>query len=1127
MHRTLDRGWRFVRLPLDSTKDQADRAEKLPVDMPHDWLIRNTDNLYEDGAGWYYLSLPFSEKDAGKRVTLRFDGVYMDADILWNGETVCTHRYGYTAFTADVSGLVRPGGNELCVHVRHQSPNSRWYSGAGIFRPVTLYVTEPFALLPDGVRVNTVPGPDGRWRLEGTAEAAGQPDGAGFPAGLLPPEGVLMSRIAREGTGLNAFSFEIPRPALWEPEHPALYTLRLTLNGDTVEKRVGLRETRFDPNEGFFLNGRHMKLQGVCLHHDLALLGAAFHRDAAQRQLRVMREMGVNAVRTAHNPPAEEFLDLCDETGMLVMDELFDMWELPKTAYDNARFFPDTWQEDTASFVRRDRCHPCVILWSIGNEIQDLHVSARGQEWTRKLMDEVRLHDSVHAPVTFASNYMPWEGAQQCADIIQLPGYNYGENLYEKHHRQHPDWVIFGSETGSVLQSRGVYHFPMSEEILSEEDLQCSDLLNSNTSWGARDVPAMLTNDRLNPYTLGQFIWAGIDYIGEPTPYHTRSCYFGQADTACFPKNSYYLYQAYWTDRPVIHIAAVWDWNEGQLIDVPVMTNAASCELFLNGRSLGRKEVCLDSGEKALPVWQVPYEPGVLRAAGYGASGRILCEDRRESFADSFRLKLLAESETVPAGGIAFIQVSAEDVQGRPVMNACDRVRVRVSDGGVLLGLDNGDSADEDGYRTDCRRLFSGRLLIMAAALEAGPLTVRAEAEGLLPAEITLQTVPSARPCLLSARSAAEASPGKKGRDIRKITLQAERTPAVLSPAHPACTFRVSVSPEGADRQPLSFRVVNRQGVDVPYAKAEAAGGAVTVTTRGDGEFYLRATAANGATHARVISQMEIRAEGFGSASLDPYTFLSGSLGDVRLGGITPGNEKGISFARDGWSLIGFSGVDFGPVGSDTLTLPIFALNSDLHRITVWDGVPDAGGRQISVLSYRKPSRWNVYQAETWKLPEVLRGLHTLCFSTDQKFHLKGFSFEKQSRAFRGDRALSADRVYGDSFRRTEEAVGHIGNNVTLYFEHMDFGGGGRMTLLLDGLTRHEKDALTFLAKNRAGEETVETLMFTRTEAHGPQRFSVRVPTGECEVSFVFLPGSDFDFYAFRFEPEKTQKPEE
>ena len=1123
MKKTLMEGWRFVRLPLDSTKEQADRAEKRPVDMPHDWLIWQADRLYEDGAGWYYRMLDFSAEETNKRIVLHFDGVYMDADILVNGEAVLTHRYGYTAFFAELSGRVHEGPNELCVHIRHQSPNSRWYSGAGIFRPVTLSVTEPFALLEDGVRVETLPTDNGSWEVRGTAEAAGTPDGTVFCAELLAPDGKPAGTLSQEGKSLNAFSFRIAEPSLWDTEHPSLYTLRLTLHEDTVEKKIGLRETRFDPEKGFFLNGRHMKLHGVCLHHDLGLLGAAFHRDAALRQLRVMREMGVNAVRTAHNPPAEEFLDLCDETGMLVLDELLDMWELPKTTYDNARFFPDTWQEDVASFVRRDRCHPCVILWSIGNEIQDLHVSPRGQKWTRKLMEEVRLHDAVHAPVTFGSNYMPWEGAQKCADIIKLPGYNYAESYYDKHHRQHPDWVIYGSETGSLLQSRGIYHFPMDEAILSEEDLQCSDLLNSNTSWGAQDLPKMLTDDRVNPYTLGQFVWSGIDYIGEPTPYHTRSCYFGQADTACFPKNSYYLYQAYWTEKPMIHIAAVWDWNEGQLIDVPVMTNAASCELFLNGVSLGKKAVSLDEKEKALSVWQVPYAPGTLRAVGYDAQGKKLCEEEISSFTDSVRLKITAENVNVPVGGIAFLTITALDEAGRPVQNACDRVRITVSGGGVLLGLDNGDSADEDGYRTDCRRLFSGKLLAMAAGLKEGPLTIQAQAEGLAPAEITLSVQPSDRPCPWTAQSAAVHAPAKPGRDIRKIHLIADKTPAMLTPEEPSCSFRVSVLPPEADQQPLSFRAVNRQGVEVPFACVRAEGDIVTVTARGDGDFYLRATAANGADHARVLSQMEISARGFGSANLNPYTFLSASLSDIRRGAITAGNEKGISFARDGWSMAGFANVDFGPAGSDTITLPIFALNSESYDITLWDGIPDEGGRKLAVLTYQKSSIWNVYQEETWRLPEVLRGVHTLCFSMEEKVHLKGFSFERQSRAFRGNSALNADRVYGDSFERTKEAVAHIGNNVTLGFEHMDFGAGGQMTLFVDGLTRHEQDALSIRIRNEQGEETVDTLMFKRSKAHGPQRFSVKAPAGECEVSFVFLPGGDFDFYSFRFEPEHTE----
>ncbi len=1120
MHCVLHNGWRFCRLPLGSSLEEARGAGPRGVDMPHDWLIYQADRLYEDGCGWYFYPLTLSGEQAQSRVVLHFDGVYQDADVLLNGEKLMTHRYGYTPFFVDLSGKVRPGENELCVCVRYQAPNSRWYSGAGIFRDVTLYVTEPYALLPDGVSVRTDFDENGDCLVSVDAECCGEPRDALVSAVLLAPDGSEVFSQTKPAASVNTFSVLLHAPKRWDIDSPQLYTLRLSVPGDTLEKRIGLRETVFSPDKGFFLNGRHLKLQGVCLHHDLGLLGAAFHEDAARRQLRVMMEMGVNAVRTAHNPPAEKLLDLCDEMGLMVMDELYDMWEMPKTTYDNARFFPETYPEDVAAYVRRDRCHPCVILWSIGNEIQDMHVSARGQEWTRKLMEEVRRHDRHHAPVTFGSNYMPWEGAQKCADIVKLPGYNYAEKHYEEHHRLHPDWVIFGSETASLLQSRGIYHFPADASILAEEDLQCSELLNSRTSWGIQDLPAMLTADRVNPFTLGQFVWAGIDYIGEPTPYHTRSCYFGQTDTACFPKDSYYLYQAFWTNKPVVHIGGIWDWNEGQLIDVPVMTNTACCELFLNGVSLGKKPVDLTDEKHNWPMWKVAFTPGTLEAVGYDDKGLEIGRDIRTSFGDSVRLRLRADRGEIMAGGIAAVTVTAEDQDGRPVLNANDRVHMTVSGAGVLLGLDNGDSTDPDGYRTDCRRLFSGRLLAMAGALnEEGEIRFCASAEGLEPAEITVRVrrAEGSAP-VFTALSACPPARVLPGRDIRKIQLDLGGEPISLGPRTPSRTIRVKALPEDARPQPLSFRAVNAQGVTVPFARVEAQGDCVTITGLGDGVCYLRAAAANGEDHPRILSQLECRLSGFGAVSLDPYSLISGSLYDVHKGEITPGNEQGIAFAREGWSLAGFSHVDFGPVGSDEIVLPVFALNDERYMIGVWDGVPDEGGEKLADLAYQKPSIWNVYQEETYRLPRVLRGLHTLCFSMDQKVHLKGFRFIRQSRAFRGDSALHADQVYGDSFERTKDAVRHIGNNVSLLFEHMDFGEGGPVRLLLDGQTAHEKDAVTVHIRAKDGTETVETCLFEKRADRTEQPFCLTAPRGECGVTFVFLPGSDFDFYGFRFE---------
>lgn len=338
-------------------------------------------------------------------------------------------------------------------------------------------------------------------------------------------------------------------------------------------------------------------------------------------------------------------MELADEMGLLIVSEAFDMWERSKTPYDYARFYLQWWKRDVASWVRRDRNRPSLLMWSIGNEIYDTHADSRGQELTRELQAEVLIHDPRrNAFVTIGSNYMPWENAQKCADIVKVAGYNYAEKYYEQHHREHPDWIIYGSETCSTVQSRGVYHFPLAQSVLADDDQQCSSLGNSSTSWGAKSTEVCITEDRDAAFSLGQFLWTGFDYIGEPTPYHTKNSYFGQLDTAGFPKDSYYIYQAEWTDyrtHPMVHIFPYWDFSQGQLIDVRVCSNAPRIELFMNEIPQGIVEIDHVHGHKLLGEWQLPYAEGVLRAVAYDEQGRLLPQIRFPLSEMQRRLSLL------------------------------------------------------------------------------------------------------------------------------------------------------------------------------------------------------------------------------------------------------------------------------------------------------------------------------------------------------------------------------------------------------------------------------------------------------------------------------------------------------
>ena len=467
----------------------------VPVGLPHDWLIEQTNDLYENSAGWYRKNFLWNKTD-GELVSLCFDGVYMDCQIYVNRRLAKEWKYGYSAFEVAMTPYLQNGNNEIIVCVRHQSPNSRWYSGAGIYRDVRLRSVWETHIPKNGIYVTAIKKQKDMWSLEIDTEVICKEETTLVYTLFDEEECVVWDSReflnSQRDIIVHTVKTLVSNPQLWDICAPKRYCLKVGLWREEMllqEEAVwfGFRETAFDANKGFSLNGRHVKLKGVCEHHDLGCLGAAYNRTAMHRKFVMLQKMGVNAVRLSHNMPAADLMDLADEMGMLIVSEAFDMWERTKTDYDYGRFFKNWYQKDVASWIRRDRNHPSVIMWSVGNEIYDTHVDEGGQQIARALLLEVRKHDPKnHAPVTIGSNYMPWENAQKCADIIETVGYNYAENYYNPHHKIHPDWVIYGSETSSTVQSRGVYHFPYRRSVLAEEDLQCSALGNSTTSWGAK-----------------------------------------------------------------------------------------------------------------------------------------------------------------------------------------------------------------------------------------------------------------------------------------------------------------------------------------------------------------------------------------------------------------------------------------------------------------------------------------------------------------------------------------------------------------------------------------------------------------------------------------------------------------
>ncbi|SFF07658.1 beta-galactosidase [Paenibacillus catalpae] len=1146
----LNNDWYFSKHPLGTELNTIKQGgiDWSPITLPHDWLIYDSNNLYENSVGWYRKTINLEQTLSRKRYALRFEGVYMNATIYVNGHEAGTWKNGYSTFEIDMTPYLAAGDNEILVQVIHESPNSRWYSGAGIYRSVWLVASPDTYLASDGIYISAKKNEGDIWSVDidteivfaklanSSSEYKLRHTIRDAAATIIGQAEVVIPTESDMTVTANKL-LAVHHPELWDIEQPSCYTLQTELIADGAvidaeQQTFGFRTYEFDTEKGFFLNGRHLKLQGVCQHHDLGSLGAAVNKTALRRQIALLQEMGVNAIRTAHNMPAVELMELANEMGVLIVSEAYDMWERSKTTYDFARFYADWWEKDIASWVRRDRNHPSMLMWSIGNEIYDTHADERGQVLTAQLRDKVQFHDpKENAVVTIGSNYMPWENAQKCADLVKFAGYNYGDKYYKQHHEEHPDWFIYGSETCSTVQSRGIYHFPLAQSVLADDDEQCSSLGNSSTSWGARSTEACIIADRDAAFSLGQFLWTGFDYIGEPTPYHTKNSYFGQIDTAGFKKDAFYIYQAEWTDyrvKPMVHIFPYWDFSEGQLIDIRVCSNAPKIELFFNDESMGSYEIDHAHGEKLLGEWQIPYKKGVLRAVAYDESGNMIATDIQTSFGDAASVLLTPDKTTMSADGsdLVFVEISALDQDGRPVANANNRIHICVEGPGRLVGLDNGDSTDYDSYKGTNRRLFSGKLLaVIAPTLESGTITVRAASKGLMASEVTLASVapepaaPGDEYTLYAytAEQAAEAANLETDEiPVRKLEIICPQGNA-LSAENRSLPVHVVIHPSHATYRDVEWRVTNVAGVDANIASLKADGNQAEVTALSDGDFYLRCATRNGSDKIQLYALMEFRIDGIGQAFINPYEFVSAGYHSESSRNLTNGNERGVATSRDGESWICFDNIDFGTYGSDEITLPIFSLDSEQFTIELWEGVPGAPSASLlTQLSYHKPTRWNVYQDETYRLPRRLMGITSLTFVLKRKIHLKGIQFKKAVKAFERLEALEHNQIYGDTYSLASGAIENIGNNVSLVFQEMDFGDTGTRKLVLCGQSPIDNNTIHILFSGPEGE-TKQLIEFAYSEGYCEREYTLERITGYQTVTFIFLPGSQFNFRSFQF----------
>ena len=1154
--RRINSEWLFFKQPLSDTTTTLpaqNDSRFYPVNLPHDWLIANSADHYENSEGWYQKTissdiLPF-DASSDDDWLLYFEGVYMDCTIFVNGMQAGEWKYGYSSFEVRLTPFLKTGENTILVHVRYQSPNSRWYSGAGIYRSVWLKKVPAVHIASDGIAAETHLIENGKWSLcmHTTLEKEGiQQSAKDFFASENDNESTSLSLSfcvqTLDGTVILS---EIPEDTPvtltninpWGIGEPNLYKIVCTLseNGTAIQTETittGFRTTRFDTNEGFFLNDVHIKLKGVCQHHDLGALGSAVNRSAIKRQLTILKSMGVNAVRTTHNMPAVELLELADEMGILIVDEAFDMWEMSKTTYDYARFFKEWSSRDVKSWICRDRNHPCVILWSIGNEIYDTHANEHGQEITRYLKEQVLLHDPYgHALPTIGSNFMQGENARKCADILKIAGYNYAERLYNKQHSDHPDWVIYGSETSSTVQSRGIYHFPLAKPLLTDDDGQCSSLGNSTVNWGAKNQQFCAVSDLHMPFSLGQFLWSGFDYIGEPTPYQSRNSFFGQIDTAGFPKDAYYFYQSVWTDaktNPMIHILPYWDFNPGQMIDVRVYTNAPKAALFFNDTLIGEKKLAHTQEDNIIADWSLPYKKGVLTAIAYDEAGNEIARDTKHSFGDASSLRLSADRLEVTANGeeLIFVTIDALDADGYPVDNATNRVHVTVEGEGLLAGLDNGDSTDYEPYKGDCRRLFSGKLLaIIAPTLNAGTITVTASSDGLKDAVLTLNTVACQNRCsddlhimTITRDPLADAVSHATDIPVRSITLSCEDS-CILTASKPSAVISAVTHPANAAAQPLDWKVTNAEGVVVPYAALEQIDDThIRILAFADGSFFVRCSVTNGRGCTALYSMLEFKAEQIGTMNLDPYSFTVGSLYTYAEGEVANGNAHGAATGSEGTTSITYGPFDFGTFGTDTVTIPIFETESQPVDLTFIEGkTKSKPGTILCTGRYDKKMIWDQYQEETFTLSKRLKGVTTFTIQvTDRKLYIGGLTFHKLEKAWTTLAASDIDRIYGDAFCRTDDAITGIGNNVTIEYTDMDFGDETSAVIEITGRSPIAKNTIHVRTSNGT-EEALNIAEFTYSEGYTTKCFPVNVLSGSQTVTLLFLPGSNFDLKGIRF----------
>ena len=773
------------------------------LNLPHDWAIEGDFSMNNPsgtgggalpgGIGWYRKTFTLPDLSPDERIYIDFDGVYMNGSVYINGHLLGTRPYGYSSFSYDLTPYLHKGENTIAVKVDNSDqPNSRWYSGCGIYRNVWLRRLNPVHVAQWGtyVTADSISASATRFNVSTTIDnTAAKTRKLKLSTRILDPNGKVVATtvspitLAGDTSTTVAQTLTVKNPQLWSTKSPKLYKVVSDITDgkkllDSYTTTSGIRTLKFDAAKGFFLNGEPVKINGVCMHHDLGALGSAVNRRAIERQLEILKGMGVNAYRCSHNPPAPELLELCDSMGILVMDEAFDMWRKRKTQRDYARFF-DRWHErDLSDLVKRDRNHPSIIMWSIGNEVLEQWTDAAadtlsleqanmilnfGQSpdklakegemsvnslLTRKLVDIVHNLDPTR-PVTSGNNEPRPNSHLFKSGALDIIGYNYHDSWYDSVPTNFPGKPFVGSETVSALMTRGHYKMPSDSVIISpkqwdlpyiDSTYACSAYDNQHAPWSCTHENSLRQVDSRD-YVMGQFIWTGFDYIGEPTPYGwpARSSYFGIVDLAGFPKDVYYMYQAEWCpEKTVLHLFPHWNWTPGETIDLwAYYNNADEVELFINGKSQGVRS---KGPHEYHVMWRVPFEPGTIKAVSR-KDGKVVAQQTINTAGEPTQIRLTPDRTTIKADGydLSFITVDILDKDGNICPLAENLVDFTVTGAGRNEGVDNGSPISLERFKADHRKAMAGKaLLIVRNNGTAGKINVTASSPGLKSAETSI-----------------------------------------------------------------------------------------------------------------------------------------------------------------------------------------------------------------------------------------------------------------------------------------------------------------------------------------------------------------------------------------------------